>query len=216
MTEAYFGHFLGATGAAKFLNAYANSPEMIAATILPNAASSNPEIFYDGQRARTVSEIYSLVQGRLKKKAESYGISFSNTDSFSSQASLTPPTAFAGQPPIVANATKPVEAAAMPIQRPMPAPISDAYGFNTVREAPTVTQPVNNQMDKTIMLATESLLTQQLGVQMNTLTAINSILAIMSQKTEIKEQSAIKPTPDSPRNTYTPPKPSVPMNRVTA
>jgi len=60
-TELYMAHFLGASGAAKFLNKMHENPNIKAADLLPNAAKANKSIFYDKNtgKARSVSQIYA-------------------------------------------------------------------------------------------------------------------------------------------------------------
>jgi Transglycosylase SLT domain len=56
--DLYLAHFLGANGAAKFLEAYKRNPEISGASILPNAAAANRSIFYNKQgEARSLFEI---------------------------------------------------------------------------------------------------------------------------------------------------------------
>lgn len=45
--ELYMAHFLGPTGAMTLISAYNNSPEKIAAEIMPRAAKNNPPRFYE-------------------------------------------------------------------------------------------------------------------------------------------------------------------------
>lgn len=58
-TELYLAHFLGAGGASRFLNKMQQNPNQTAANILPDAADSNPHIFYskDGT-PRSLKQIY--------------------------------------------------------------------------------------------------------------------------------------------------------------
>ena len=69
--ENYLAHFLGASGASTFLKAPDTS---IAATVLPNAAKSNRNIFYSGDRALTVAEVKANIRNKLSTKAKTYGI----------------------------------------------------------------------------------------------------------------------------------------------
>lgn len=57
--ELYAAHFFGANGAAKFLSA---ASEAIAADVLPSAAAANRAVFYDGARARSVSEVMASIE----------------------------------------------------------------------------------------------------------------------------------------------------------
>jgi len=58
-TELYLAHFLGAGGASEFINTLRTTPNATAANILPDAAASNPSVFYntDGQ-ALSIKQIY--------------------------------------------------------------------------------------------------------------------------------------------------------------
>lgn len=64
-TELYMAHFMGAGGAAKFLNAMDKNPEANAAKLFPDAAKANKNIFYhkDGS-SKTLAEVY----GHFDKK----------------------------------------------------------------------------------------------------------------------------------------------------
>lgn len=72
-TDAYLTHFLGPSGARRFLKA---DPNAIAADVVSSAAQDpgNKGIFYEGSRPRTIKEVYELITNRLKAKASTYGI----------------------------------------------------------------------------------------------------------------------------------------------
>ncbi|HYG91787.1 MAG TPA: hypothetical protein VD978_36685 [Azospirillum sp.] len=59
-TELYMAHFLGAGGAAKFLNAMHDSPNRQAKELFPEAASANKAVFFDKEtgKPRTLKEIF--------------------------------------------------------------------------------------------------------------------------------------------------------------
>jgi hypothetical protein len=61
-TELYMAHFLGANGAAKFLNAMHDNPNMKASALLPEAARANKKVFYDQdtKHALSVKDIYAF------------------------------------------------------------------------------------------------------------------------------------------------------------
>lgn len=65
--EIYAAHFLGPGGAAKLLSA---SGEMKAADLLPKAAAANRGVFYDGERARTVSEVIASIEKSMAGAAK--------------------------------------------------------------------------------------------------------------------------------------------------
>ena len=69
-TELYLAHFLGASGAAGFLNARDDNPLQKAAYIFPEAARANKNVFYDRGtgRARTLNEIYSFFDKKFQIK----------------------------------------------------------------------------------------------------------------------------------------------------
>lgn len=59
-TELYLAHFLGAGGAASFLNAKDENPLQNAADLFPRAAAANTNVFYDVKtgKARTLAQVY--------------------------------------------------------------------------------------------------------------------------------------------------------------
>jgi len=59
-TELYLAHFLGAGGAAKFIQAYRANPDQSASSVLPDAASANVGIFTDSASGKpaTLAQIY--------------------------------------------------------------------------------------------------------------------------------------------------------------
>lgn len=57
--ELYAAHFLGAAGAARLLEAPADSS---AAALLPAAAAANKPVFYQNGRARTVAEVMASIE----------------------------------------------------------------------------------------------------------------------------------------------------------
>jgi hypothetical protein len=57
--ELYAAHFLGPQGSAKLIEAYASNPNQTAASLFPDAAGSNHNVFYRSGRALTVAEVYA-------------------------------------------------------------------------------------------------------------------------------------------------------------
>src|SRR5271167_4291596 len=57
--ELYAAHFLGPKGSAKLIEARQTTPHATAATLFPDAAASNPSIFYRQGRAVSVGELYT-------------------------------------------------------------------------------------------------------------------------------------------------------------
>jgi hypothetical protein len=63
--ELYMAHFLGPGGASKLIAMAESSPNATAAAAFPSAAASNRPIFYDKQGgARSVSQVYGVLNGR--------------------------------------------------------------------------------------------------------------------------------------------------------
>ena len=71
-SELYMAHFMGVGGAAKLIANAEDNPQASGARLFPNAASANRSIFYakDG-RARSVSEVYSVLSSRYASAANS-------------------------------------------------------------------------------------------------------------------------------------------------
>lgn len=64
-TELYMAHFLGAGGATKFLKAMDKNPNQPAASLLPEAARANLNVFYNGTKPRTVGQIFERFAGKF-------------------------------------------------------------------------------------------------------------------------------------------------------
>ncbi len=70
--ELYMAHFMGVGGAAKLINSAVDDPQASAARMFPSAAAANRSIFYDKQgSARSVSEVYAVINGRYASAAGS-------------------------------------------------------------------------------------------------------------------------------------------------
>src|SRR5689334_4937543 len=70
--ELYMAHFLGVGGAATLINSAVDNPQASAARMFPSAAAANRSIFYDKQgSARSVSEVYAVINGRYASAAGS-------------------------------------------------------------------------------------------------------------------------------------------------
>lgn len=71
-TELYIAHFMGAGGAAKFLNSREYNGNAVAAALFPNAAKANKNVFFDkttGQ-PRTLDQIYNLFDTKFNGGVE--------------------------------------------------------------------------------------------------------------------------------------------------
>lgn len=70
--ELYIAHFMGVRGASRLINNAENNPNATAASLFPAAANANRSIFYErGGRARSVSEVYSVLNTRYANAANS-------------------------------------------------------------------------------------------------------------------------------------------------
>ena len=71
-SELYMAHFMGVGGAAKLISNAENNPKASGARLFPNASAANRSIFYErGGRARSVSEVYSVLTQRYASAATS-------------------------------------------------------------------------------------------------------------------------------------------------
>jgi transglycosylase-like protein with SLT domain len=70
--ELYMAHFMGVGGAAQLIDSAADNPQASAAKMFPNAAAANRPIFYDRQgNARSVSDVYAVLNARYSGAADS-------------------------------------------------------------------------------------------------------------------------------------------------
>jgi hypothetical protein len=70
--ELYMAHFMGVGGAAKLISNAEDNPNASGAALFPNAAAANRPIFYDRSgRARSVSEVYSVLTSRYASAVNS-------------------------------------------------------------------------------------------------------------------------------------------------
>lgn len=79
-TELYLAHFLGTSGASKFLNAYESNPNTPAASVLPNAADANESVFYskDGT-ALSVKQIYDRFASKFNETSPVFNTASAQT-----------------------------------------------------------------------------------------------------------------------------------------
>jgi hypothetical protein len=70
--ELYMAHFMGVGGAAKLISNAEDNPRASGARLFPNAAAANRSIFFESSgRARSVSEVYSVLTSRYAAAASS-------------------------------------------------------------------------------------------------------------------------------------------------
>ena len=136
--ELYMAHFMGVGGAAKLITSAEDDPKASGAQLFPNAAAANRSIFYDSTgRARSVSEVYSVLTSRYASAANS-------------QAARSAMAAVGGVPSTTAVASAaqaaPVENAAFLQSFPdtrAAAPVTTASASVTMASASTTTAPAD-------------------------------------------------------------------------
>ncbi len=67
-TDLYLAHFLGANGAARFINAMNETPEKTAHTIFKKEAAVNKGVFFDSQtgNARSLKDVYAFFESKFQ------------------------------------------------------------------------------------------------------------------------------------------------------
>jgi hypothetical protein len=71
LTDVYFAHLLGPSGAKNFFSTDPNAP---ASEALPKAAAQNKDLFYEDGKSLTIDGVYRKVQGRIQSKVKAFGI----------------------------------------------------------------------------------------------------------------------------------------------
>jgi hypothetical protein len=98
--ELYMAHFMGVGGAAKLIANAEDNPKASGARLFPNAAAANRSIFYErGGRARSVSEVYSVLTQRYASAANSPA-----TRTAMASVGVTPASKVAAAAPVDNNA----------------------------------------------------------------------------------------------------------------
>ena len=98
-TELYLAHFMGASGATRFLNARDSSGDTIAANLFPKEALANKNVFFDpaNGHARTLDGIYDFF-------AQKFGNGNTESDSLLKNTPTPPsPTSFDRQNPSISE-----------------------------------------------------------------------------------------------------------------
>jgi len=147
-TDVYMAHFLGSGGAKKF---FSLDPNALAANAMPKEARANASIFFDNGRPRTVSEVYALMNNKVRSRGKSFGLDAGaeGIKLAGSKSTDTPPPATAegvaggvvaaagaasnGAPPVTNMGGKSANALSVPVANQAP-------GAQTQKQAaPTVT-----------------------------------------------------------------------------
>lgn len=158
-SELYMAHFMGVGGAAKLIANAEDNPQAVGARLFPNAAVANRSIFYakDG-RARSVSEVYSVLDARYasaanSKVTRSAMMMYGGTPSTAEVASASgmQPTA-----PVIDNAaylqTFPNTRTVTPVSATSPTAVADNAPstpvFRSIYQPGDTTQPVSTTVQK--------------------------------------------------------------------
>lgn len=227
-TEAYMAYFLGAGGATTFFKLLKANPNAPAATAMPDAARSNPNIFFDNGRARTVQEIYSLMSQKLQKRSKEFGIEppQSNTvvagmDSKPSGSTTSFDTSTSASGGIMpAYLPQPRSARASTPMAPVPGP--QMPGISTPAMQPTTAAAATTGgIDTSLFAKTEDLLSKSLGVQTEMRDALLRLPASLAEVLRAvvpsdagKDATSAPQTPAPSTPAYKLPKAPISMKRV--
>jgi hypothetical protein len=92
--ELYMAHFLGASGAARFISAAQANPTAKAADLFPRAAQANNAIFYDKQgAAKSLKQVYAGLVSRHDVIGTTRFAAATTPGATSATATLAPPAA---------------------------------------------------------------------------------------------------------------------------
>ena len=103
-SELYMAHFLGASGAGKFISKKEAAPVTVASHLLPHAALANKNVFYEKGKALSVNAVY----GKLAKN-------------FTAEAELVQPAQALSQKAILPNSADTLSLALTGVQAQRPA-----------------------------------------------------------------------------------------------
>lgn len=67
--ELYMAHFLGAQGAARFLDGLQRNPDLAASHVLPGAARANAAVFFNRGHALSLQQVYARFDERFNSTA---------------------------------------------------------------------------------------------------------------------------------------------------
>jgi len=72
-TDLHLAHFLGLSGALRFIRKLENDPSTTGAAMFPRAAAANANVFYDQSgKARTVAEIYNRMSTSITSDQQTF------------------------------------------------------------------------------------------------------------------------------------------------
>lgn len=171
-TDMYLAHFLGATGARKFLSA---DPNEIAAKVVPDAALKNKTYFYENGRALTIAEVYSRIDTKLGRVAKEHGISITTGNTFDGTSQTS--AASLATKAQTAKSSAPTQAPAVTVSAPVSRP-------SLVNVPATVMAPVNTTTQQTTKMGNVDFsgLTDTMGKQLSVQMEMRDILKAIADK----------------------------------
>jgi Transglycosylase SLT domain len=101
--DLYLAHFLGRSGAERFIQAARANATQAAAPLFPEAANANRSVFYEGTRARSLAEIYQRVASKIGAEAPAAAPAPSTAPTMLAQAPAL--TRYQAEPPATYGAT---------------------------------------------------------------------------------------------------------------
>jgi hypothetical protein len=151
--ELYMAHFMGVGGAARLISNAEDNPNASGARLFPNAAAANRSIFFDRSgRARSVSEVYSVLTSRYASAANSQA----TRTAMASVGDIKPVVTLASAAPAIAGidnaaylSTFPDTRAVTPVTLASAAPATNTSPptdpiFRSLFQAGERTQPVSS------------------------------------------------------------------------
>jgi hypothetical protein len=89
-TDLHLAHFLGLSGALRFIRKLDSDPSTTGAAMFPRAAAANASVFYDGDgNARTVAEIYNRMSTSITSDQQTFASLATTPANGTSTASTT-------------------------------------------------------------------------------------------------------------------------------
>lgn len=158
-SELYMAHFMGVGGAAKLIANAEDNPQAVGARLFPNAAAANRSIFYarDG-RARSVSEVYSVLDARYASaaNAKSTRSAMAMYGGMPSTTQVASANGVQATAPVINNAaylqTFPDTRAVTPVSTSSPTTVADNAPstpvFRSIYQPGDATQPVSTTVQK--------------------------------------------------------------------
>jgi Transglycosylase SLT domain len=235
-TDLYLAHLLGPSGAKKFLG---SDPSSLAASLMPDAASSNPGLFYDRGKPRSVGDMYSLLNTKMQTSLQKNGVDpkYFGTDLGFKPNSLTGTgLSVNGTKGFAGSVNKPVVTAQLSNEQtnvsqsyaptpqvPPPSPFVQVSSFGDgVNRQANYNQPQQNPRADMVAVVTDvtGILTKSLNVQTQMLSALqvmaNTVNKVKDEKSNMSTLVADNNSVTVPNRYEGTPVPNVPvrMNRV--